>query len=582
MAEKPKGNIVYEILIVILIVALIGAIIYPSRVWKNEEEIQDICRSRMETIHQIELRYIFKTNTYSDSIPELRNTVLSDPTAVADLDTVVFWDGLVSQDDLKRLVLEKQLPEELRSYILERLKSGKPLGHLAVWDSLEYRLVAELQRVLADSSLFEDTSLDSGVAWPVLLGEDVFWNILDTPEVPRRVQRETVSQVRRGRPIFATSGWKNYRAKFYEPLRSLAATAERKDIWRKGEEDRWEKARKTRWEADMDRLSPEARDSLWHEFQRRFWDKGKELIWNRERNRLWENEGDTWKRENVATWRRVVSQKWQADRKKQWEDEMLESLPDSALATFPAQKDSLWKSVVEGLQAEEYEGWERDNEKYVNEVIQNLWERDRRVSWEDEAFQNWLAAKEKDMDGLWIEIKEELWDMDRFSLWREEEMKLADKINALKRLDQSVAWMRVLGGERIQGVVDQLHLPDSRGLWEEIRKKEKEEGSSLYRLGLVGMFRDVLLDSLTRCPLAHEPYLIHVVDTAAVKQVGIRCPIVDTSEVKVALRIDSATQDTTKVALKLPFIQKILGGGGIKNHGFIDEDGKKSWEKRGR
>jgi hypothetical protein len=51
--------------------------------------------------------------------------------------------------------------------------------------------------------------------------------------------------------------------------------------------------------------------------------------------------------------------------------------------------------------------------------------------------------------------------------------------------------------------------------------------------------------------------------------------------VKTAIRIDPVTNDTSQVALELSSIQKIFGGGEIKTHGFIDAEGKKSWDKRG-
>ena len=50
MAEKPKGNIIYEILIIVLVVALLATILYPSRVWQDEEEAERMCRSRIMAI----------------------------------------------------------------------------------------------------------------------------------------------------------------------------------------------------------------------------------------------------------------------------------------------------------------------------------------------------------------------------------------------------------------------------------------------------------------------------------------------------------------------------------------------------
>jgi len=71
-------------------------------------------------------------------------------------------------------------------------------------------------------------------------------------------------------------------------------------------------------------------------------------------------------------------------------------------------------------------------------------------------------------------------------------------------------------------------------------------------------------------------------DTSVVKSFGIRCPIVDSTRTKFALKIDPTTKDTTRIDLKLPVLQALFGGGSIQNHGHIDEEGKKSWEKRGR
>lgn len=581
MAERPRGNVIYEFFIVVLVVVLIGTILYPARVWKSETEIQDVCRVRMETIHQMELQYIQKEHNYSDSIPKVRDVVMSDPEGVMALDSLILWDYLVPRKDLELLVLEKQFPEELRNSILEKLTNAQPLGNLAVWDSLGYRLVTQLREVLAVVDASEDDTLGRGVVWPVLLGEGDFLNILDSPEVPRRVRTRTLSSIRRGQPVFETAGWRYYSPIFIESLRNVVAMAEREDVWTREEYDLWDEVKREQWGTEKDGLSSEAKDSLWQQFQGRFWEKQKELMWKRERDKLWKEEGPAWKESNVDMWNRVVSQRWESDRKKQWEEETLASLPDSVKETFTAQKDSLWKNVIEELRAEEYGAWEQRNKKYENEVVENLWEGDRRVTWEFEAQQRWLDTKEADKDALWEEIKEDLWNIERVRLWRDEEIKLAQKIDAQKRLDRAVEWGNVLGIDRVEALVDQLHLPDSKDVWKDI-VNDNEGGSALFNLGLVNLFRDTLLDSVPYCPLAQLPYLINVVDTSVVKFIGIRCPIVDTSDVKIALKIDPSTKDTTEVELNLSMVQKLFGGGSIKNHGIIDEEGKKSWEKKGR
>ena len=582
MAAKPRGNLFYEICIVVLIAALIGAIIYPSRIWQDEEELESICRTRMETIQQLEYGYINKTSTYSDSIPKVITEVLSDPETVTSLDTLVFWDGLIKRSDLKQLVLEKQFPEALRNSMLEKLKNGSPLGNLGVWDSLDFRLTAEVRGVLAASESTGNPSIDSGVVWRILMGEDNFSNILDIPEISSRVRRRTVTAVQRGRAVFETQDWKQIRFIFYAALQNLIDIAETEDIWEEEEEDRWEEERRKQWESEMDMLSQGERDSLWQNFQQRFWEKDRELIVKRNRSRLWKEDAETWTEDNRVMWERILSQQWSSDRKRDWKDAQLASLPDSAAASFKAQSDSLWREKLPEIRDAEYETWVEENKKVKEELIMNLWERDKRVVWEDEAHQNWIEGKESDWDELWIEIKEEIWNLNKDGFWREEEGKLARKLNALKRLDQAVSWMSVLDVERVEALVNGLRIPDNQGVWKEIEKRKEDEGSSLNNIGIVDLFRNALLDSAINCPVGRVPYIINVVDTSVVKTFEIRCPIVVMDTVTVALRIDRATNDTTEVPLEIPSIRKLLGGGSIKNHGLIDENAKKSWDTKGR
>ncbi len=585
MAERPRGNVVYEILIVVLVAALIAAILYPAKVWKSEDELQNVCRNRMDTIHQMELFYLGETGIYSDSLPEVKDKVLSDPVAVAALDSMVFWDGLVTQKDLKQLVLGKQFPQVLKEHIREKLEKREPLGNLAKWDSLGVRLISKLRETLSDSSAV--ATLDSGITWRTLMGEETFRNMLDTLKVPRWVRRRTVYAVNKGKPIFATVGWKYYKPFFYSSLRNLIATAQQKNVWQKQDEDRWEQVAKKRWETDMDTLSSEAKDSLWQNYKQRFWERQKELVWKKERKKLWQEEKATWTKDNASLWERVVLQNWTSARKKKWEKETLAKLPDSLVANFKAKKDSLWRVAVDSIKTKEYESWKQKHKSDIDKMIHQLWESDRKVSWESGARAKWFAAKEANKEALWKELKEELWNIEKTRLWQKEQNKLAQKIGAQERLDKAVKWESVLGAEEIDSLVNQLILPDSPTLWKlvenKIKKKEKANASVLYNLGLAELFRPIMIDSLDCCPVAHVSYLMTVDDTSTVKHFSIRCPIVvDSSKVTYALKVDPVTKDTTKVILKLPAVQRILGGGKIKNHGFIDKDGKKSWERKSR
>ena len=585
MAERPRGSIVYEILIVVLVVVLIGAILYPAKVWKSEDELQNVCRDRMETIHQLELFYLGETGIYSDSLQEVKDKVLSDPVAVAALDSLVFWDGLVTQKELMKLVLAKQFPQVLRECIRKKLKNREPLRNLAKWDSLGVRLIAKLGKILSDSSAV--ATLDTCITWRTLVGEEAFLGMLDTLKVPRWVRRRTVSAVNRGKPIFATVGWKYYKPFFYSSLRGFVTIAQRKNIWYKQDENRWEQVAKKRWVAEMDTLSSDAKDSLWQSFKQRFWERQKELAWKKERKKLWQQEKTTWTKNNASLWERVILQNWTSDRKKKWEKETLAKLPDSIVANFKVKKDSLWRVIADSIKTKEYEHWKQKHKSDIEKMIHQLWETDRKVSWESGARAKWFAEKEANKTALWKELKEELWNIEKPRLWQKEQNRLAQKLSAQRRLDKAVKWESVLGTEQIDSLVSQLNLPNSPTLWKliekKIKKKEKANMSVLYNLGLAELFRPILVDSLDKCPVAHVPYLMTVDDTSTVKHFSIRCPIVvDSSKATYALKVDPVTKDTTKIILKLPAVQRILGGGEIKNHGYIDKDGKKSWERKSR
>jgi hypothetical protein len=249
---------------------------------------------------------------------------------------------------------------------------------------------------------------------------------------------------------------------------------------------------------------------------------------------------------------------------------------------FKAKKDSVWRSQIDTVWVVEQKVWFKKNKKQVNELIKNLWSRERRVTWDSEAFQRWRNEKQAKSKELWVEIKEELWNRNKDNFWRDEEAKLSQKIAALKKLDRAVVWYKVLGNEKVEALVSGLDLPNTGALWKAVKKMSKEKGSAIYRLGLVDLYRKVLLDSLMRCPVSHTPYLVGVIDTTAIKKLTIDCPIVDTTRVIRAWNINPVTRDTTQIVMRMPITRKLFGGGSIKKHGKIDAEGKKSWEKRGR
>lgn len=669
MAEKGKGNIWYEIGIVVLVLLLIWTILYPSSVWKEEKELTGICRTRMESIQQLELRYITLTNTYTDSMKELIDVVTSDSNSIVSLDSVLLWDNIVRNKQLKQLINSKSYPEAIRQLISDRLLKGKPLGNLANWDQLEIKLVEELE-IVFDSmdSTYISAVLDSGVVWKDLLREDVYLGNIETANMPRRISQNTDAALRKGIPLFQTKGWEYVRPVFYDSLKSTIGQALRADIWQADQKEQWEKERRMQWEKSIDALSDAERDSIWQEYQHKYWEKQSDLVWKKERGRLWKKEGKTWTKENEATWSRIASQQWQAERKKTWQDDeklMIELAYDSwfekkvkpsieqmqaeiaeadtiqdelafidSVVThnvkadtfeiqpvwgtiyienaetfsgitiedlrldpvsliqqrsksdiedfFNAKKDSVWRTQIDTLWAVEKKAWFRAHRKDINELIKNLWSRDRWVSWYPEAFERWKDEKNTNPEELWREIKEELWNLNKDQFWRDEEIKLSMKVGALQKLDRSVVWFKVLGNDKLVTIINDLVLPNNNGLWKTIQRNNNGKNSALYQLGIAELYRDILLDSLSLGPVSHTPYLISVEDTTAIKKFSIECPIVDSTRVITAIDIHPDTKDTTEVVLRVPIARKLFGGGSIQNHGKIDKDGKKSWEKRGQ
>ena len=68
---KPKGSIILEILAVIFAVALIFSLIYPGKLWKQEEQNQDKCRENMWHIYFAEITYLDANLVYNDTLEKV-------------------------------------------------------------------------------------------------------------------------------------------------------------------------------------------------------------------------------------------------------------------------------------------------------------------------------------------------------------------------------------------------------------------------------------------------------------------------------------------------------------------------------
>jgi len=77
---KPKGSIVYELLAVLLIVALYFTLSYPAKLWKQEQKNTEECRRNMYHIYYAEVTYLNDSLVYADSLSKVVNHILDDTT----------------------------------------------------------------------------------------------------------------------------------------------------------------------------------------------------------------------------------------------------------------------------------------------------------------------------------------------------------------------------------------------------------------------------------------------------------------------------------------------------------------------
>lgn len=84
---RPKGSIIFEILIVILTIILILTIWYPKKVWQQLDRDEMLCRDRMHRVYDAEVLYNYKYSTYTDTLDSVMKYVKTDK--IFDTDTVM-------------------------------------------------------------------------------------------------------------------------------------------------------------------------------------------------------------------------------------------------------------------------------------------------------------------------------------------------------------------------------------------------------------------------------------------------------------------------------------------------------------
>ena len=84
--QKMKGSLVYEILIVILTILLVGTILYPKSVWQKIDRDTMLCRDQMMRWSDAELLYLQGSEeaNYDSSLVKVLNFVRYDSIWVTD------------------------------------------------------------------------------------------------------------------------------------------------------------------------------------------------------------------------------------------------------------------------------------------------------------------------------------------------------------------------------------------------------------------------------------------------------------------------------------------------------------------
>ncbi len=119
---KPKGSIIYKLLIVILGAALIFSIVYPQQQWDKEEANTKKCRQNMNHILYAELVYLVENNTYTDTLDNVVEMFDQDTTGrllrqFANLDSILA-DKIFAE--LKSDTLAKSIIDSLKRFGFQR------------------------------------------------------------------------------------------------------------------------------------------------------------------------------------------------------------------------------------------------------------------------------------------------------------------------------------------------------------------------------------------------------------------------------------------------------------------------------
>lgn len=132
-----KGSIVYKIIIVLLIVVVLTAILYPKKEWDMQAQEEQVCRLHMENIYYSTLQYLKKYRTFNSDLDSLIHFMEMDsmlvPPGAFEVERLTVWESqrdsfLIGFPDLyhyNELAWNYQSPETLTVNLvpLDRFKS---------------------------------------------------------------------------------------------------------------------------------------------------------------------------------------------------------------------------------------------------------------------------------------------------------------------------------------------------------------------------------------------------------------------------------------------------------------------------
>jgi len=133
---KAKGSIILEFLIVILVIALLFTILYPKKIWEQEENNTQSCRGNMDRIFKIELIFQKHHNNYTDSFDQLISFIKDDTTKehireyfLADTALAeTLTDFLTESDSVADLIIRNLWADTLMYSIIEAINYDSNLA----------------------------------------------------------------------------------------------------------------------------------------------------------------------------------------------------------------------------------------------------------------------------------------------------------------------------------------------------------------------------------------------------------------------------------------------------------------------